>query len=70
MITIEPIMDFDEEELIGMIEIAKPTWVNIGADSKGHKLTEPTKEKIKKLIMRLMQITAVKEKSNLRRLLK
>ena len=46
MVTIEPIMEFDLPELMGMIEAIKPQWINIGADSKGHHLPEPAKEKV------------------------
>ncbi len=34
MVTIEPIFDFDLEELVDIIIIANPVWVNVGADSK------------------------------------
>ena len=70
MITIEPIMDFDHDILVDLIRNAGPKWVNIGADSKNHGLPEPSKEKLQKLIDELEQITEVKKKSNLRRLLK
>jgi protein gp37 len=43
MVTVEPIFDFDLNELVNLIVIAKPEWVNIGADSKGHDLPEPSK---------------------------
>lgn len=45
-ITIEPILDFNLIELYCMIYIANPSFVNIGADSKGHGLNEPDYEKI------------------------
>lgn len=69
MVTIEPIMDFDVSELVDLIGKIKPAWVNIGADSKGHNLPEPSKEKIEQLIYELDTFTAVKIKSNLKRLL-
>jgi hypothetical protein len=69
-ITIEPIMDFDLNEFLRIIEFAKPHQVNIGADSKGHNLPEPPKEKILELISELEKFTIVKQKSNLKRLLK
>lgn len=68
MVTIEPIFDFDLDELVKLVVMAKPEWVNIGADSKGHKLPEPPKEKIKELIKALGKETAVKLKGNLSRL--
>jgi len=70
MVTIEPIIDFDIDEMLGLIIVARPTWVNIGADSKGHKLPEPSKEKIDGLIAALKQRTQVKIKSNLSRIYK
>lgn len=50
MITIEPIMDFDIDKLIIIIETINPFQINIGADSGNHKLKEPTKDKIDQLI--------------------
>lgn len=68
MITIEPIFDFDLYDMIKLIQVAQPDWVNIGADSKGHKLPEPTPEKIKALIEALKKETDVKLKGNLKRI--
>jgi len=70
MVTIEPILDFDLEEFVKMIKSIQPSWVNIGADSKGHKLPEPGKEKIQALIDELSTFTMVKIKTNLNRLMK
>ena len=70
MVTIEPIFDFDLDELVDLIILANPEWVNIGADSKGHGLPEPPKEKIAELIRALGKSTAVKLKGNLGRILK
>lgn len=69
MITIEPIMDFDVEELFDLIAMCRPYQVNIGADSYGHKLPEPNKDKILGLIDSLKPYVKVYQKSNLRRLL-
>lgn len=69
MVTIEPILDFDLEEMVELIKMAKPTWVNIGADSKGHGLSEPSRDKVEKLIFELKNFTKVKVKNNLSRLL-
>ena len=71
MITIEPIVDFDTDYFIDLIKMAKPKWVNIGADSNS-KLTlkEPSKEKVLKLIDELKKFTEVRNKENLKRLLK
>jgi len=68
-ITIEPIMEFDLPILIGLIYMCRPKQVNIGADSKGHNLPEPPKEKILELISELGKFTIVKQKPNLKRLL-
>lgn len=69
MITIEPIMDFDFAELTNWIYEARPDQVNIGADSQGHNLPEPTPGKIKALIVMLSQFTRVTQKPNLKRLM-
>ena len=71
MVTIEPIMDFDLEALMRLIIKCKPEWVNIGADSKGHKLPEPSREKIEQLIVELAKHgIKIEKKRNLDRLLK
>ena len=69
MITIEPIFDFDLERFIEDLQLIKPEWINIGADSKGHNLPEPSKEKIKELIDSCRCFTDVKIKDNLKRLI-
>jgi len=70
MITVEPIMEFDLNELVGFIKYNKPNWVNIGADSKKHNLPEPSWGEIKELIYELQKFTVIKNKSNLERLMK
>jgi len=69
MVTIEPIMDFDLEQLINLIKKVNPEWVNIGADSQNSNLPEPSPEKVKALIKELNKYTEVKVKDNLKRLL-
>ena len=69
-ISIEPICDFDITEFTNWIKDINPSFVSIGADSKGHNLIEPDKEKIEKLIKNLERFTEVKSKSNLKRLMK
>jgi DNA repair photolyase len=70
-ITIEPILDFDLQSFVyEIIAPCKPDFVNIGADSKGHNLPEPSKEKILELVNQLRKFTEIKEKHNLGRLLK
>lgn len=66
MVTIEPVLDFDVVEMIGVIKLINPEWVNLGADSGGNKLSEPSKEKLLELISRC----DIRQKSNLKRLLK
>lgn len=70
MITIEPIMDFDLNIMVNWLKDIGPSWVNIGADSGGHNLPEPSKEKIEALITELSKFTEVKIKDNLKRLIK
>jgi DNA repair photolyase len=68
-VTIEPIMDFDVKELVDLIRDCNPIQVNIGADSKGHGLIEPSKEKLLALIEELKKFTVIDQKRNLSRLL-
>lgn len=68
MISVEPIMDFDLKEMVKIVSLIKPEFITIGADSKGHKLKEPSWEKIRNLIDALRKITEVREKPNLQRL--
>ena len=69
-VTIEPILDFDVDELFELIVMCKPNQVNIGADSCGHKMPEPSVEKIMMLIEMLKGFTKIHRKTNLKRLLK
>lgn len=68
-VTIEPIMDFDLDEMVAMIRDIKPQQVNIGADSGNNHLPEPSKEKLLALIDELKMFTVIDRKSNLKRLL-
>ena len=68
-VTIEPIMDFDIDELFEMIVRCKPFQVNIGADSGHNNLPEPSFEKVMILIEMLKGFTTVHKKRNLDRLL-
>jgi len=71
MVTVEPIMDFDKDILVDYIRMCNPEWVNIGADSQGHNLPEPSGDKIQALIDNLRGSgIEVKLKSNLKRLMK
>jgi len=71
MITVEPIMDFDRQDLVDLIIICNPEWVNIGADSQNSGLPEPGADKIKALIETLKaEKIKVKIKDNLKRLMR
>lgn len=69
MISIEPILDFDLIEFSMMIRNIHPDFVSIGADSQGHELQEPSKEKTLELIEGLKTFTEVKIKDNLKRII-
>lgn len=70
-VTIEPILDFDVDVLVEWIVDLNPEFLNIGADSKGHGLIEPPKEKVIALIEKLGAAgVKINEKHNLARLLK
>ncbi len=68
-VTIEPVMDFDLDEMVSMIKTCSPKQVNIGADSCNTNLPEPSKEKLLQLIEKLEEFTVVHKKPNLGRLL-
>ena len=68
MVTIEPILDFDIYLLVDLVKRCKPEWINLGADSKGNYLPEPSAEKVKELITELSEFTQVKVKNNLTRI--
>ena len=70
MVTTEPILDFDLKKFVNQIKKCEPEWVNIGADSKNNHLPEPPAEKVLKLIEELNKFTVVKQKTNLKRILK
>ena len=69
-VTVEPIIDFDLEELVSLIETIEPEQVNIGADSGNNNLPEPPFEKVLELIDRLKEFTTISKKKNLHRLMK
>jgi DNA repair photolyase len=69
-ITIEPIMQFTGA-FAKMIIDARPTFVNIGADSKRSLLPEPSQKEVMELAKRLQSHgVEIKKKINLDRLLK
>lgn len=68
-VTIEPIMEFDLEELVKQIKRCNPVQVNIGAKTKCKTdMPEPTREQILNLIEELEKFTTMEEKKNLERL--
>jgi len=68
-VTIEPIMDFDFSVLSAWMIYTRPSFVNIGADSKGSGLPEPSWEKVSALIEALKAAgIEIRQKSNLERL--
>lgn len=69
-VTIEPLMDFDLNSFVYLINLCHPEQVNIGADSGNNNLPEPSKEKVLQLIDELQKFTTIHNKSNLKRLLK
>ena len=65
MVTAEPLMQFDHEEMVSFIKRCNPKLVNIGKESKGRvKLPEPTQEEVQQLIAELKSFTNVNVKDN------
>lgn len=69
-VTIEPIIDFDLDEMVELIKMCNPVQVNIGADSGRNNLPEPSRDKLIGLISQLQEFTTIHKKSNLERLLR
>jgi protein gp37 len=70
-ITIEPVLDFDVDILANWIANINPEFLNLGADSKGHGLPEPTVDKIMQFTEKLKEYgIELREKHNLKRLMK
>jgi len=68
-ITIEPVLDFDVDIFAEWIGNMKLDFINLGADSKGHNLPEPTIEKVMQLVEKLKEYgIELREKYNLERL--
>jgi len=71
MLTIEPIMDFDADQFIEIINAVNPQQINIGADTMNKNLKEPSADKLRFLIASLeCSGFKIKQKSNLKRILK
>ena len=62
VITIEPILDFDHDELLTWVSYITPERVYIGYDTKKCHLPEPPMSKTRKLINEMKKITTVKTK--------
>jgi hypothetical protein len=70
-VTIEPILDFQPVPFVAGLAKIRPDFINIGADSKGRGLPEPSGDKVRELLARLKEEgIEVRQKSNLGRLLK
>lgn len=67
-VTIEPVLDFDHDDFLQLIEKCNVEWVNIGADSSGSGLPEPGKENLENFIESLSGKVVLK--SNLNRIRK
>ena len=68
-ITIEPILDFDVSEFSRNIIFTQPDFINIGADSKGHGLKEPSVEKVVQLVEAIQAAgIEIRKKHNLERI--
>lgn len=68
MISIEPILDFDLIQFIGILDAIRPVFVSIGADSKDHNLLEPPPDKLRAFI-KYLGFLELKLKNNLKRIL-
>lgn len=68
-VSIEPIMDFDVGQFVDWIVDIDPKFVSIGADSQGHHLPEPSKDKVLQFIDELPDDIEVKIKDNLERII-
>jgi len=65
LVTAEPLMQFDLEEMVALIKRCNPKWVNIGRESKRKVLIpEPTEKEAQQLIAELKEFTKVNVKDN------
>jgi len=70
-LTIEPVLKFDVDILAKWVGEINPEFINLGADSKGHNLPEPTVTEIMALVEALKAYGIdLREKHNLQRLMK
>ena len=65
LVTAEPLMQFDLEEMVALIKRCNPKWVNIGRNScRSITLPEPTREEVQQLVSELKEFTKVNVKDN------
>lgn len=65
MVTAEPLMQFDLEEMVALIKRCNPKLVNIGRNScRSIELPEPTREEVQQLTSELKEFTKVNIKDN------
>ena len=65
LVTAEPLMQFDLEEMVALIKRCNPKWVNIGRNScRSITLPEPTREEVQPLVSELKEFTKVNVKDN------
>lgn len=62
-VSLEPLMDFDLETLVGMVQSLNPLYVYVGLDNHGHHLAEPPLEKTMALIALLEKFIEVRPKT-------
>lgn len=67
-VTIEPILDFDLDGFVTMLERINPYFINIGADSMNNGLPEPSQKKVNELIKRL-SFSKITIKKNMKRII-
>ena len=67
-VTVEPIMDFDLDEMIELIRLCHPKQVNFGKNSKKLvTLPEPTEKKVLQLIKGVKDFSTVHIKENMKK---
>ena len=62
-VSIEPILEFDLDMFVTMIQTIRPEYVYVGYDNHGHKLPEPTLQETEELITALEGFTEVRTKT-------
>jgi len=65
MVTIEPIMEFDLDPFVALLEPIHPEQINIGVDTMDAGLPTPTKQHVMALVAELEKFTKVHIKENM-----